>query len=86
MTVGTQLEIKYIAAKLVSASYWLGRASEALDNEDYEGSMSCIKFFKNSYNGLLRAAALDSNKVFADSIGDLGIMYNEMLDILREVI
>ena len=67
--------------KLVSASYWLGRAVESFDQEDFSGSEYCLKFFRNFNNYLLRYNAQNS----LSAIQDIQVQYNDLVDLLAEV-
>lgn len=71
-----------LLSKLVSASYWLGRASEAFDQEDFAGAEYCIKFFRNFNNYLLRYNSQNS----IQAIQELQLQYNDLADLMKEVI
>lgn len=69
-------DIIYVINKFISASYWLGRASEAFDNEDIDGTITCMAFFRTANNCLLR---IDSdNEAINNRIQDLQDSYDEL--------
>ena len=77
------MNIKYISQKLLSSSYWLGRASEAFDQEDYLGSESCLKFFRQYNNCLLRAH--NKGDGFDQAVNGLQSNYNDLMENLSEL-
>ena len=70
-----------LLSKLTSAYYWLGRASESFDQEDFSGSEYCLRFFRNFNNYLLRY----NEQTPLLAIQDLQLQYNELQDLINEV-
>jgi archaellum component FlaC len=73
----------YLIDKFSSACYWLGRANEALDNEDIDGTISCMNFFRAANNCLLRVTS--ENEAINNRIQDLQDKYNELYNEYLEI-
>lgn len=75
------MKTKYIVDKLINASYWIGRAKEALDQDDIDGAFSCLNHFRMYNNPLQRS----SDPEFEDNIQSIQTDYNMILEEMEDL-